>query len=76
VERVESLQDAEFLFTVLDGLSGPQREIFVLVELEEMSVVDASRLLEVNEETLRSRLRAARRHLNSALARRKLEPRG
>lgn len=73
--QVEARRDAEFLFTVLEGLSEPQREIFILVELQEISVVDASRLLDVNEETLRSRLRVARKHVNAAIARRGLEPR-
>jgi RNA polymerase sigma-70 factor (ECF subfamily) len=74
--QVAAKRDAEFLFSVLDGLSEPQSEIFILVELQEMSVVDASRILEANEETLRSRLRAARKHVNAAIARRSLEPRG
>lgn len=70
--QVAAKRDADFLFAVLDGLSDPQREIFTLVELQETSVVDAARILEVNEETLRSRLRAARRHVNAAIARRTL----
>lgn len=75
-QRTEAKRDAEFLFTVLDTLSEAQREIFLLVEVQEISVVDAARILEVNEETLRSRLRAARKHVNAAIARRGLEPSG
>jgi RNA polymerase sigma-70 factor (ECF subfamily) len=35
--QVGAKRDAEFLFAVLDGLSEPQREIFTLVEVQEVS---------------------------------------
>jgi RNA polymerase sigma-70 factor (ECF subfamily) len=60
-------EDIAFLEGVLDRLSDAQREVFVLVDLEEMSVVDAALALETNEDTLRSRLRTARRIINEAV---------
>jgi len=44
-----------------------QREVFVLVELEGLSVVAAATVLDVNENTLHSRLKAARKAFATAI---------
>lgn len=44
-----------------------QREVFVLVELEGLSVVAAATVLDVNENTLHSRLKAARQAFATAI---------
>jgi RNA polymerase sigma-70 factor (ECF subfamily) len=45
----------------LDGIPIEQREIFVFVEIEGMSVVEAANIIEANANTAYSRLRTARR---------------
>jgi len=69
-DLVEARQEAEFLFAFLEELTEAQREVFVVCEIEGLSVVDAADLLEVNENTLRTRLRSARLALNEAVRKR------
>lgn len=64
-------EDFEFLVTVLSTMTELEREAFLLCEMEELSAVEAAKLLSVNENTLRTRLRAARKRLNAELAKRK-----
>lgn len=66
-EAVQLNEEAGFIQSVLDRMSLPQREAFVLIELEGFSSVEAAELLGVNEFTARSRLRAARLLLNRAI---------
>lgn len=54
---------------MLDELPEKRREVFVLVELEEVSVAEAAQLLELNLNTAHSRLRDARRDFEQAVAR-------
>jgi RNA polymerase sigma-70 factor (ECF subfamily) len=60
VERSESRRRAEVAEAILGRLPEPQRVVFVLFELEEMSGDDIAALLEVPVGTVRSRLRLAR----------------
>lgn len=60
---------AALLDRMLAELSGEKREAFVLVELEEMSVVEAAEAVSVNLNTMYARLAAARRELERAIAR-------
>jgi RNA polymerase sigma-70 factor (ECF subfamily) len=46
-----------------------RREVFVLVELEEISVKEVAAMLQLNENTVWSRLRVARREFEKAVAR-------
>jgi RNA polymerase sigma-70 factor (ECF subfamily) len=60
VEKSESRRRAEVAEAILSRLPEPQRVVFVLFELEEMSGDDIAGLLEVPVGTVRSRLRLAR----------------
>lgn len=67
--QVEGKQTTELLYRLLDELPEKRREVFVLVELEEVSVAEAAQLLELNLNTAHSRLRDARRDFEQAVAR-------
>jgi RNA polymerase sigma-70 factor (ECF subfamily) len=54
---------------ILDKLPEPQRVVFVLFELEEMSGDEIAELLEISVGTVRSRLRLAREALRRQLER-------
>lgn len=58
---------AQALERLLEGLSEEKREAFVLVEIEELSVVEAAQALSVNLNTMYARIRAARRALEQAI---------
>jgi RNA polymerase sigma-70 factor (ECF subfamily) len=60
---------ARVLARVLESVDDPVRAVFVLVELEELTVEQASQVLEISEATCRSRLRTARAHVNGSLGR-------
>jgi len=59
-QGAESRQRAQIAEAVLDKLPEPQRVVFVLFELEEMSGQDIAQLLGISVGTVRSRLRLAR----------------
>lgn len=65
----ERAQAARLLLALLDELDEDKREAFILVDLEEMTVPDAAEALGANTNTVYSRVRAARRELELALAR-------
>lgn len=54
---------------VLEDLDDPVRAAFVLVDLEELTIQEASDLLGITHATCRSRLRTARTHVNGAFER-------
>ena len=58
--QLESRQRARLAEAILDKLPEPQRVVFVLFELEEMSGQDIAELLSIPVGTVRSRLRLAR----------------
>jgi RNA polymerase sigma-70 factor (ECF subfamily) len=66
VERAEAVR-------ILDGILGrmeeDKREVFVLAEVEQMSVVEIADVLGTNLNTVYSRLRAARQEFQRALSR-------
>lgn len=69
---VESLARAEavhLLYRLLETLEASKREVFVLVELEQMTVPEAAEALGVGVNTAYSRLRLARRDFERALRR-------
>jgi RNA polymerase sigma-70 factor (ECF subfamily) len=66
---VEVAERARLLERLLASLTPEKREAFILVELEQMTVNEASEALGVNVNTLSSRVRAARSELEQALAR-------
>jgi RNA polymerase sigma-70 factor (ECF subfamily) len=67
--REESLRQ---LLQLLDDLDDDKRDVLVLVDLEGMSVPEACSALQVNQNTLYSRLRAARMQMRQLFARHKL----
>jgi RNA polymerase sigma-70 factor (ECF subfamily) len=74
--RATSPQDAavrsegvKLLHEALAALPDDQREVFVLAELEQMSSPEIANALEVNVNTVYSRLRAARQEFEAALKR-------
>jgi len=66
---LETRRLRERLQTALDALSEGKREVFVLYELEELSMQEVARLLELPLATCYSRLYAAREELASKLRR-------
>ena len=61
------------LHELLDGLSEEKAVVFVLADLEGMTVPEIAELVNVNVNTIYSRLRAARREFDQALTRRHAE---
>jgi RNA polymerase sigma-70 factor (ECF subfamily) len=57
------------LYRILDELSPNQRAIFVLVELEEMSLPEAAAAISENIHTVTSRLKVARQKFEASLRR-------
>ncbi len=68
-ELVEKNAELELLATLLAELDEPKREVFTLVELEELTVPEVAAALEIPLNTAYSRLRAARQAFEAALAR-------
>ena len=62
-------EGTRLLHEVLESLDDDQREIFVLAELEQMSAPEIGLALEMNVNTVYSRLRAARMSFEAALKR-------
>lgn len=71
--NLEHLDAAMLLFSLLDQLEPERREIVILVELEQMTVAEAAEVLEVNPNTLQSRLKQAREDLSRACQRKTAE---
>lgn len=65
-ELVSSAQALRMAHEILDALGDEKRAVFVLVELEQWSVVDAAEALGVNVNTVSARLRAARKEFAAA----------
>jgi RNA polymerase sigma-70 factor (ECF subfamily) len=57
------------LSQLLDALDDDKREVFVLAELEQMSVADIAVAIEINVNTAYARLRAARKDFEEAVQR-------
>jgi RNA polymerase sigma-70 factor (ECF subfamily) len=68
-ERAAHAEALRLLYELLDGLDEDKREVFVLVELEQMAVVEVAAALGINVNTVYSRLRLAREKFGAALAR-------
>lgn len=67
--RLADAQALAILDRVLDALSEELRAVFVLFELEELTMIDIARMLDVPAGTVASRLRRAREEFHSAAAR-------
>lgn len=68
-DQLTRKQDIQVLYRLLDSLDDEKRGVFILVELEGMSVAEVARGLNLNENTLYSRLRAARHQFNESVRR-------
>lgn len=68
-------QAVALLYQVLLLLHPDKREVFILGELEQLSVPEIAETLGVNVNTVASRLRTARREFNAALERRAAQER-
>lgn len=66
----EQSDQVKLLYDLLAELDGPKREVFILAELEEMSVPEIAAALEIPLNTAYSRLRTARQAFEERLARR------
>jgi RNA polymerase sigma-70 factor (ECF subfamily) len=66
---VEQSQAVAQLYRLLGELDEPQRTVFVLAELEELSAPEISEAIGVKLNTVYSRLRTARQRFEAALAR-------
>lgn len=69
VEAVEQKAALELLDVLLAKMNDEQREVFVLHEIEHLSGAEIAELTETNENTVWTRLRAARRVFQEGVAR-------
>jgi RNA polymerase sigma-70 factor, ECF subfamily len=69
LELTERAGELRLLAKLLSGLDEAKREVFLLVELDEMSVPEAAEALGIPLNTAYSRLRAARSAFEAALTR-------
>lgn len=76
LEQTESNQDLVLLQSLLAQLDEPKREVFALVELEELTIPEAAEALEIPLNTAYSRLRAARQAFDAALLRHEARNKG
>jgi len=65
-------QAVERLYALLAGLSPDKRAVFVLAELEQMTVPEIAEAVSANVHTVTSRLKVARREFEGALHRQRL----
>jgi RNA polymerase sigma-70 factor (ECF subfamily) len=70
-ESVEKAEAVRTLHAILDELEDDKRELFILAELEQMTVPEISLALGTNLNTTYSRLRVARQEFDQAVARRR-----
>jgi RNA polymerase sigma-70 factor, ECF subfamily len=69
VEALEAKVAARILDALLAEMTEPQREVFVLHEVEQMTGREIAEITGANENTVHTRLRAARRIFQEGLAR-------
>lgn len=69
--ELETSEAARILHALLDELDEDKREVFVLVELEQIPVPEIASMLELNVNTVYARVRAARAAFEQGVARHK-----
>lgn len=69
LDTAERRQAVKLLHELLESLDDDKREVFVLAELEQMTVPEIASSIEVNVNTVYSRLRAARKAFDKAVRR-------
>jgi len=70
LELVEQNDQVELLFSLLEELDDSKQEVFMMAELDELSVPEIAEILEIPLNTAYSRRRAARHAFEEALVRR------
>jgi RNA polymerase sigma-70 factor, ECF subfamily len=68
-EATEKAEAVRLLYTILDELDDERREVFVMAELEQITMPEIAQALGLNINTTYARLRAARISFEQALAR-------
>jgi RNA polymerase sigma-70 factor (ECF subfamily) len=68
-EALATREAVRILHAVLDGMRSERREVFILAELERMTVPEIATAVEANSNTVSARLRAARADFERAVAR-------
>lgn len=68
-EQVAQRQAADLVYLVLDAMTEDKRTMFVMVELEQMSVVEAAQVLDINLNTAYSRLKRGQEEFTRLLKR-------
>ena len=76
LEQTEKQAELDMLARLLDELDENKREVFELVELQELTVPEVAELLDIPLNTAYSRLRAGRQAFEVALARHEARSRG
>jgi len=76
LENTERHVGLQVLLSLLEALDEPKREIFALVEIDELSVPEAAEILDIPLNTAYSRLRTARQTFEAALARHEARNKG
>ena len=69
LEQASRAEATRILYEFLDSLDPDKREVFVLAEIEQMTVPEIAAAVEANLNTIYSRLRAARQAFEQAVAR-------
>jgi RNA polymerase sigma-70 factor (ECF subfamily) len=69
-DLTEQSDQVRLLYSLLEEIDEPKREVFMLAELEEMTVPEIAEILEIPLNTAYSRLRAARLAFDAGVARR------
>lgn len=67
--RAEIAEARRRLYSILDTLDHDRREVFVLMELSDMTAPEVAQVLGIKLNTVYSRLRVARRDFDAAVAR-------
>jgi RNA polymerase sigma-70 factor (ECF subfamily) len=71
-DLAEQNDQVKLLYSLLEELDEPKRDVFVMAELDELTVPEIAEILEIPLNTAYSRLRAARQAFEEALARRSM----
>lgn len=74
-EQLEAATAAKLLDQFLDELPDEQRDVFLLAEVEQMTANEIGAVLDVNPNTVRTRLAAARKGVQASLARHRAKER-
>ncbi len=70
-ENAARAEAVRVLQAMLESLDEDKREVFVLAEIEQMTVPEIAQAIDINVNTAYARLRAARQEFEQALARRR-----